>query len=154
MGQKTRVETAMRMAILTNKDESSVVEADSDNIDDSADENVTVVLSDNASEADKPQDEQLDENEPMTNDNHKDVEENAANKEDLTNDGKHLDWADDWELEYSGPEPNPENVKTSISLEESDPLLHPLLKEIRRMMLQKQSLKENSQEEETTGVFE
>ena len=136
------------------EDESSVVEADSDNIDDSADENVTVVLSDNASEADKPQDEQLDENEPMTNDNHKDVEENAANKEDLTNDGKHLDWADDWELEYSGPEPNPENVKTSISLEESESITTPSAERNSEDDAPKQSLKENSQEEETTGVFD
>lgn len=136
------------------EDESSVVEADSDNIDDSADENVTVVSSDNASEADKPQDEQLDENEPMTNDNHKDVEENAANKEDLTNDGKHLDWADDWELEYSGPEPNPENVKTSISLEESESITTPSAERNSEDDAPKQSLKENSQEEETTGVFD
>lgn len=134
------------------EDESSVVEADSDNIDDSADENVTVVLSDNASEADKPQDEQLDENEPMTNDNHKDVEENAANKEDLTNDGKHLDWADDWELEYSGPEPNPENVKTSISLEESESITTPSAERNSEDDAPKQSLNENSQEEETTCV--
>jgi nucleoid DNA-binding protein/nucleoid-associated protein YgaU len=132
--------------------ESSVVEADSDNIDDSADENVTVVSSDNASEADKPQDEQLDENEPMTNDNHKDVEENAANKEDLTNDGKHLDWADDWELEYSGPEPNPENVKTSISLEESESITTPSAERNSEDDAPKQSLNENSQEEETTCV--
>ena len=136
------------------EDESSVVEADSDNIDDSADENVTVVSSDNASEADKPQDEQLDENEPMTNDNHKDVEENAANKEDLTNDGKHLDWADDWELEYSGPEPNPENAKTSISLEESESITTPSAERNSEDDAPKQSLKENSQEEETTGVFD
>ena len=134
------------------EDESSVVEADSDNIDDSADENVTVVSSDNASEADKPQDEQLDENEPMTNDNHKDVEENAANKEDLTNDGKHLDWADDWELEYSGPEPNPENVKTSISLEESESITTPSAERNSEDDTPKQSLNENSQEEETTCV--
>jgi nucleoid DNA-binding protein/nucleoid-associated protein YgaU len=134
------------------EDESSVVEADSDNIDDSADENVTVVSSDNASEADKPQDEQLDENEPMTNDNHKDVEENAANKEDLTNDGKHLDWADDWELEYSGPEPNPENVKTSISLEESESITTPSAERNSEDDAPKQSLNENSQEEETTCV--
>ena len=134
------------------EDESSVEEADSDNIDDSADENVTVVSSDNASEADKPQDEQLDENEPMTNDNHKDVEENAANKEDLTNDGKHLDWADDWELEYSGPEPNPENVKTSISLEESESITTPSAERNSEDDTPKQSLNENSQEEETTCV--
>ena len=134
------------------EDESSVVEADSDNIDDSADENVTVVSSDNASEADKPQDEQLDENEPMTNDNHKDVEENAANKEDLTNDGKHLDWADDWELEYSGPEPNPENAKTSISLEESESITTPSAERNSEDDAPKQSLNENSQEEETTCV--
>ena len=134
------------------EDESSVVEADSDNIDDSADENVTVVLSDNASEADKPQDEQLDENEPMTNDNHKDVEENAANKEDLTNDGKHLDWADDWELEYSGPEPNPENAMTSISLEESESITTPSAERNSEDDAPKQSLNENSQEEETTCV--
>ena len=134
------------------EDESSVVEVDSDNIDDSADENVSVVSSDNASEADKPQDEQLDENEPMTNDNHKDVEENAANKEDLTNDGKHLDWADDWELEYSGPEPNPENVKTSISLEESESITTPSAERNSEDDTPKQSLNENSQEEETTCV--
>jgi nucleoid DNA-binding protein/nucleoid-associated protein YgaU len=134
------------------EDESSVVEADSDNIDDSADENVTVVSSENASEADKPQDEQLDENEPMTNDNHKDVEENAANKEDLTNDGKHLDWADDWELEYSGPEPNLENVKTSISLEESESITTPSAERNSEDDAPKQSLNENSQEEETTCV--
>jgi nucleoid DNA-binding protein len=134
------------------EDESSVVEADSDNIDDSADENVSVVSSDNASEADKPQDEQLDENEPMTDDNHKDVEENAANKEDLTNDGKHLDWADDWDLEYSGPEPNPENAKTSISLEESESITTPSAERNSEDDAPKQSLNENSQEEETTCV--